>query len=49
MDETIDYMDTYYLERENLDILSELTFTAPKEKAPLALVPTKIKSAFTRT
>ncbi|KAI9361124.1 replication factor RFC1 C terminal domain-containing protein [Pilaira anomala] len=49
VDETIDYMDTYYLERENLDILSELTFTAPKEKAPLALVPTKTKSAFTRT
>lgn len=44
----MEYMDNYYLDRENLDILSELTFTAPREKAPLALVPTKTKSAFTR-
>ncbi|KAI9260071.1 replication factor RFC1 C terminal domain-containing protein [Helicostylum pulchrum] len=48
MEETMEYMDNYYLDRENLDILSELTFTAPREKAPLALVPTKTKSAFTR-
>lgn len=44
----MDYMDHYYLDRENLDILSELTFTAPKEKDPLALLPSKVKSTFTR-
>lgn len=44
----MEYMDHYYLDRENLDILSELTFLAPKEKAPFALLPAKIKSTFTR-
>ncbi|KAI7887255.1 replication factor RFC1 C terminal domain-containing protein [Mucor mucedo] len=48
LDETMDYMDHYYLDRENLDILSELTFLAPKEKAPFASLPTKVKTAFTR-
>lgn len=40
-------MDTYYLDRENLDILSDLQFAATG-KAPLQLIPTKTKTAFTR-
>lgn len=40
-------MDTYYLERENLDVLSDLTF-APAGKHPLQQVPSKSKTAFTK-
>ncbi|KAL7319919.1 DNA replication factor C complex subunit Rfc1 [Mucor circinelloides] len=43
----IEMMDSYYLDRENLDVLSDLTF-APAGKHPLQQVPTKSRTAFTR-
>ncbi|OAD03233.1 hypothetical protein MUCCIDRAFT_110087 [Mucor lusitanicus CBS 277.49] len=43
----IEVMDSYYLDRENLDVLSDLTF-APAGKHPLQQVSTKAKTAFTR-
>ncbi|CEP16995.1 hypothetical protein [Parasitella parasitica] len=43
----IEVMDSYYLDRENLDALSDLTF-APAGKHPLQQVPAKSKTAFTR-
>ncbi|GAN09055.1 DNA replication factor C, large subunit [Mucor ambiguus] len=43
----IEVMDSYYLDRENLDVLSDLTF-APAGKHPLQQVPSKTKNAFTR-
>lgn len=41
-------MDTYYLDRENLETLSDLQFTADG-KGPLQHINTKTKTAFTRT
>jgi replication factor C subunit 1 len=42
------YMDNYYLDRESLDTLSELTFTAKGAKNPLMSLPAKAKTTFTR-
>jgi replication factor C subunit 1 len=44
----MDYMDTYFLDRENLDTLSDLTFVEKGGRAPIMELPTKVKSAFTR-
>ncbi|KAI7908090.1 replication factor RFC1 C terminal domain-containing protein [Cokeromyces recurvatus] len=43
----MEIMDTYYLDRENLDTLNELVFTE-SGKLPLVQIPTKVKTAFTR-
>ncbi|RCI04017.1 hypothetical protein CU098_011383 [Rhizopus stolonifer] len=47
-DEAMEIMDTYYLDRESLDTLNDLTF-APSGKGPLAQLPTKTKTTLTRT
>lgn len=41
-------MDEYYLDRESLDTLSDLTFIPPKGKTPLASLQGKAKATFTR-
>lgn len=43
----MEYMDTYYLDRESLETLNDLTFAATG-KGPLAQIPTRTKTAFTR-
>ncbi|ORE17800.1 DNA replication factor C, large subunit [Rhizopus microsporus] len=45
-EEAIEYMDNYYLDRENLETLSDLVCTTTKP--PLVELPAKTKTAFTR-
>ncbi|KAI9483454.1 MAG: replication factor RFC1 C terminal domain-containing protein [Benjaminiella poitrasii] len=46
-EEAMEVMDTYYLDRENLDTLNDLVFVE-SGNAPLAQIPTKVKTAFTK-
>ncbi|KAI8991740.1 replication factor RFC1 C terminal domain-containing protein [Mycotypha africana] len=48
-DETIEIMDTYYLDRDSLDTLNDIAFQRKKtDKQPFAGIPTANKTAFTR-
>jgi hypothetical protein len=48
LDETIEYMDAYYLGKEDWDAIVELGVDNMKEELILKKIPTATKSAFTR-
>jgi len=48
VEETIGYMDEYYLGKEDWDALVELGVDSMKEETILKKIPTATKSAFTR-
>ncbi|KAI9281040.1 replication factor RFC1 C terminal domain-containing protein, partial [Sporodiniella umbellata] len=44
----IEYMDNYYLDRESLETLNDIICTTDKKKTPMAEIPTKTKTSFTK-